>query len=813
MDKINKTNIVETMQTAYLEYAMSVIVGRALPDVKDGLKPVHRRILYAMNQMGMSYNKPFVKSARVAGEVIGKYHPHGESAVYDAIVRLVQTFSMQHPLIDGQGNFGSVDGDSPAAMRYTEIRLKAIAHELLQDLEKNTVDFIPNYDDSLKEPVVLPAKLPNLLINGSSGIAVGMATNIPPHNLYEITSALIYVIEAQESVNEEELLHIVQGPDFPTSGIILGKKGIIDAYRTGKGVITLRAKSHTEKISENRQSLIITELPYAVNKARLIMKIAELVKTKKIVGISDIRDESDRRGMRVVIELKRGEIAEIIEKNLLRQTALQTSFGIIMLAIVNGQPQTLSLLSILRCFIDHRVEIINRRARYDLKKAEERAHILEGFKKAIDNIEQIIELIKNSENPTIARKKLMEVFALSMIQAKSILEMRLQNLTALEKGKIIKELEELQQHISYYKELLNYPEKILALIAEELLDIQKKYSVERRTKIETDYTEIGAEDLLPEESMIVTVTNNGYIKRCPVSAYNTQNRGGVGKIGITTREGDCLQQIFIASTHSTLLMFSNTGRVYWKKLYEIPLGTRTSRGRAIVNVLPLQENERIVSFIPINDYSEDIFIVIITEKGIIKKSSLTAYKNQRVGGIRAIKIDKEDNLVTACLCETISTVFIATERGRALRFISSQIKVQGRDTRGLIGIRLKKTTEFTDKVVAMTITQADTNVLTITENGYGKKSSLLNYPLGNRGNQGILNLRITANNGSVIGIINVADDDEIMLITEQGKIIRITIKQIRKTGRITQGIKLINLQNEKLASYAKVLEIKEIDEE
>jgi len=810
---VTPVNIEETMQTAYLEYAMSVIVGRALPDVRDGLKPVHRRILYAMSKQNAAYNRPFLKSARIVGEVIGKYHPHGDSAVYDAIVRMVQDFSLRNPLINGQGNFGSIDGDSAAAMRYTEIRLQKITHEFLEDLDKNTVDFIDNYDGSLQEPTVLPTKVPNLLINGSTGIAVGMATNIPPHNLTEVINGLMYYIDRKDSCTLEEILPFIQGPDFPTAGLIMGNEGILSAYKTGRGIIRMRARTEVEPIkSSSREALIVTELPYTVNKARLIEKIAEHVKEKRLEGIQDLRDESDRKGMRIVIELKRYENPDTVLANLFKHTAMQSTFGANMLAVVDGQPQVLPLLDFFKHFVNHRIDVVIRRTRFELKKAEEKAHILEGLKIAQDNIDAVVALIRSSKNGQEAKERLVSEFPLTEIQAQAILDMRLQRLTGLEVDKLLSDLSELHGKIEWYRQVLADNQLILNIIKDELTDIRENYGSERRTEIAEGLNDIMQEDLIPVEEMAVTMSRNGYIKRCALDTFRAQNRGGKGKIGMATKEEDILEHLFIASTHDTMLIFTNMGKVYWKRVFELPPASRISKGRAWVNILPLDEGERVKFCTPISEYDENSYIVMITEKGIIKKTALPAYKNQRANGTKAILIDDDDRLVEVRLCTDEDLIFIATKRGMALKFASKTLRAQGRVTRGCRGIKLKAGMD--DKVISMEVASADGTILTLTEKGYGKKSTIESYRLGSRANMGVLNIRGSDRIGNVVGSVIVTEDDDVMLITQKGKIIRLAVDQVRSTGRVTQGVKMINVEeDEKVVSVAKIANDKESSEE
>ena len=801
-------NIEDSMKSAYLEYAMSVIVGRALPDVRDGLKPVHRRILFAMHDMGIAFNKPYMKSARVVGEVIGKYHPHGDSAVYDATVRMAQEFSLRDPLVDGQGNFGSVDGDSPAAMRYTEVRLKKIAKEFLEDLDKNTVDFQENYDGSLQEPKVLPTKVPNLLINGSTGIAVGMATNIPPHNLGEVVTGLLHYINNRSTCTIEDLLPIIEGPDFPTAGIIMGREGIVSAYKTGRGIIKIRAKVDVEEIKGGREALIVTELPYMVNKARLIEKIADLVKDKKVEGIQDLRDESDRTGMRMVIELKRHENSQTILNNLYKHTSLQNSFGVITLAVVDGQPRVLNLLEVLKLFVNHRIDVVIRRTQFELKKALDRAHLLEGLKIAQDNIDEVVKLIRSSPTSADAKDRLKNTFQLSEVQAQAIMDMRLQRLTALEVDKLVAELQELQVKIEWFKKVLADEGMVLDIIKEELIEIQETYATERRTEIAMNIEELAHEDLIAEEDMVVTMSRAGYIKRCPQDTYQAQNRGGKGKIGMSTKEEDYLDQLFIASTHAHLLIFTDLGKVYLKRVFELPQASRTAKGRAFVNILPLSPNEKVVFCAPIQSFEGvDTSILMITKRGIIKRTKLSEYKNIRANGTKAIVIDDIDHLTTVRLVTEEDLIFIATENGMALKFPANKLREQGRVTRGCKGISLK---DEEDGVISMEVIQEKGTILTVTENGFGKKSAIEDYRLGSRGNMGVMNIRKSERNGAVVGSLLVDEESEIMIITQKGKIIRLKTEQIRETNRVTQGVRLINLEaDEKVVSVAKIIAEKE----
>jgi len=796
-------NIEDEMKRSYMDYAMSVIIGRALPDVRDGLKPVHRRILYAMNELNNDWDKPYKKSARIVGDVIGKYHPHGDMAVYDAIVRMAQDFSLRYPLIDGQGNFGSIDGDPPAAMRYTEIRMARLAGELLADIDKETVDFVPNYDESLMEPSVLPSKFPNLIINGSSGIAVGMATNIPPHNLVESIDALIALIENPE-ITVEELMKYLPGPDFPTGGFIYGKEGIRQAYETGKGVIQLRARALIERDRKGeRESIIITELPYQVNKAKLIERIAELVQEKVIEGISNIRDESDREGMRVVVEIKRNEVAEVILNQLYKHTQMQTSFGIILLAIHQNQPKLLSLKEMLNLFLQHRLEVITRRSRFELRKAEARAHILEGLKKALDQIDSIISTIKASKNPKEAKEHLMQRFSLSEEQAQAILDMRLQRLTNLEQRKIVEEYEETIKLINRLKDILSSERLRLNLIKEELISIRDTFGDERRTEIVETVQEIRIEDLIAEEDMVVTITHSGYIKRNPISIYRSQHRGGKGKVGINIKEEDFVEDLFIASTHDFILFFTDAGKIHWMKVHELPQAGRLTRGKAIVNLLNLSPNEKVTTVLPLKDFSPGKFITFVTKKGIVKKTALEAYSNPRSGGIIAINLDEGDELISTKLTDGNQYLFIGTKFGKAIHFPESQVREIGRTARGIRGIRLSKD----DEVVGMEVVYPHSQILTVTENGYGKRTEASQYRIQSRGGSGIFTVKRTSKTGNVIGIKTVVDEDELMLISNKGRIIRLRATDIPVQGRNTQGVRLITLEEgEKVVAMAKLAE-------
>jgi len=796
-------NIEDEMKKSYMDYAMSVIIGRALPDVRDGLKPVHRRILYAMNELNNDWDKPYKKSARIVGDVIGKYHPHGDMAVYDAIVRMAQDFSLRYPLIDGQGNFGSIDGDPPAAMRYTEIRMSKLSSEMLADIDKETIDFVPNYDESLVEPAVLPSKLPNLIVNGSSGIAVGMATNIPPHNITETINGLITLIETPD-ISIEELMNYIPGPDFPTGGFIYGKEGIKAAYETGKGVIQLRAKAIIERdYKGERENIVLTELPYQTNKAKLIERIAELIQEKMIGGISNVRDESDREGMRVVIELKRNEMAEVILNQLYKHTQMQTSFGIILLAIHQNQPKLLSLKELLQLFLQHRKEVVIRRSLFELKKAEARAHILEGLKRAIDQIDAVIATIKASKTPKEAKDRLVDRFGLSEEQAQAILEMRLQRLTNLEQRKIVEEYEETIKLIDRLKSILSSERLILNLIKEELISIRDTYGDQRHTEIVEVAPEIRIEDLIAEEDMVVTITHTGYIKRNPISLYRSQHRGGKGKVGIDVKEEDFVEDLFIASTHDYLLFFTDAGKIHWMKVHEIPQAGRLTRGKAIVNLLNLSPEEKVTTILSLKDFAPGKFITFITKRGVIKKTALEAYGNPRAGGIIAIHLDEGDELISTKLTDGEQHLFIGTKMGKAIHFPENQIREMGRNARGVRGIRIAKG----DEVVGMEVVAPHTPILTVTENGYGKRSKASEYRIQNRGGAGIFTVKRTKKTGDVVGIKTVTDEDELMVISNKGKIIRLRAVDIPIQGRSTQGVRLITLEEgEKMVAVAKLAE-------
>ncbi|MBN2061039.1 MAG: DNA gyrase subunit A [Deltaproteobacteria bacterium] len=796
-------NIEDEMKKAYLDYSMSVIVGRALPDVRDGLKPVHRRVLYGMHDLKNYYNRPYKKSARVVGDVIGKYHPHGDAAVYDTIVRMAQDFSMRYPLIDGQGNFGSVDGDPAAAMRYTEVRMTSLAQDFLSDIDKNTVDFTPNYDDSLQEPVILPTNIPNLLINGASGIAVGMATNIPPHNLTEVCEAIIRVIDDPD-INIKGLSAIISGPDFPTAGFILGRKGVIEAYRTGRGIIKIRARAFIEKIGKNRERIIVSEIPYQVNKAKLLEKIAELVKEKKIEDISDIRDESDRDGMRIVLDVRKEGKALVILNRLYKYTQMEISFGIILLAIVKGRPQILNLKEIIEHFIDHRREIIIRRTIFDLRKAEERAHILEGLKKALDFLDDVIHLIRSSADPKEAKQRLMSDFDLTDAQSQAILDMRLQRLTGLEREKIETEHLELIKNIAYFKSILDSPAMVSKLIRDEMNEVKERFGDKRRTEILEESGDIDMEDLIAEEDMVVTISHKGYIKRNPISLYRAQRRGGKGLTGVVPKEEDFVEFLYVASSHDYLLFFTNMGRVYWKKVHELPEAGRMSRGKAIVNLLELMPGEKVATTLAVRDFKEGKYVVMCTKNGLVKKTELISYSNPRAKGIIGLKIREDDELICARITSGEDDIFLTTRHGKSIRFVEGDLREMGRVAAGNIGIRM----ETGDEVVGMEAIGDDSStLLTVTENGFGKRTRTEEYRRQSRGGKGILTIKHTEKNGPVVYSYQVSDQDQLMIITEHGKIIRLRVADISVIGRNTQGVKLIDLgENEKVVGVAKLME-------
>lgn len=800
VEKIIPINIEDEMKTSYINYAMSVIVGRALPDVRDGLKPVHRRILFGMKEQGMTHDKPYKKSARIVGDVMGKYHPHGDAAIYDTMVRMAQDFSMRYPLADGQGNFGSIDGDAAAAMRYTEIRLWNLAQEILDDLDKDTVDFIPNYDGSLKEPVILPSKVPNLLINGSTGIAVGMSTNMPPHNLREIVDAVIMTIDNPE-VTTQELMSVVHGPDFPTGAYIYGRSGIHRAYETGRGIIKIRAKTTVEQ-HKNKESIIINEMPYQVNKAKLIENIANLVKEKKISGITDLRDESDRNGIRAVIELSRGTNADVVLNQLFRHTQMESSFGIINLALVDGQPMILGLKDIIRHFIDHRVEVVTRRSIFEMEKAKKRAHILEGLQIALDHIDQVIALIRQSQTTDEAKTRLIAELDLSQEQAKAILDMRLQRLTGLEREKIDNEHKELMETIRWLQEVLGDKNKILSIIKQEIIDIKDRYGDDRRTQIIDGDTEMEDEDLIPVEDVVVTISNSGYIKRLPVHTYKQQRRGGRGVIGMDTKETDFVVDLFVASTHDYILFFTDKGRVYWLKVYEIPDASRQSRGKAIINLIEVDNDENITAQIPVKAFKDDQYLIMATGCGVVKKTVLSAFSNPRRSGIIAITLDEGDELKIVKLTDGHKDIIIGSRHGKAIRFNEADVRATGRGARGVRGIRLIDD----DYVVGMDIVRDDATLLTITENGFGKRTQFGEYRKMNRGGQGVITIISSIRNGMVVDVKAINETDELMVTTSGGIIIRVPVSDIRIQGRNTQGVKIMNVKNkDKVMAVARVI--------
>jgi DNA gyrase subunit A len=803
-------NIEDEMKRSYMDYAMSVIIGRALPDVRDGLKPAHRRVLYAMRHMGLASNRAYRKCAAVVGEVIGKFHPHGDAAAYDTLVRLAQDFNMRYPLVDGQGNFGSIDGDPPAAMRYTESRPEPAAEALMVDLDKETVDFIPNYDETTEEPTVLPAPFPNLLVNGSTGIAVGMATNIPPHNMREVIDGVIAVIEHRTDSKEtrfKALLKTVPGPDFPSAGFIVGREGIFNAYKTGRGSITVRAKAEVEEAKKGEKvAIVITEIPYQVNKARLIEKIAELAREKAIEGISDLRDESDRDGMRIVIELKRGEVPEVVLNNLYKHTALQTTFGIIMLAIVGGRPKVLPLLEIVEHFIEFRREIIRRRTEFELRRAEARAHILEGLRIALDHLDAVITLIRGSRNPAEAREGLITEFKLSQIQAQAILDMQLQRLTGLERQKILDELAELMKTIERLRAILSSDTLVMQIVVNELKAARERFGDERRTVIIDESGEFRIEDLIADEDMAITVTNTGYIKRTPISTYRMQRRGGKGRIGMRTREEDFVSHLFVASTHAYIMIFSDRGRGYWLKVHEIPDVGPGGKGKAIANLVSMEEGERIAALLAIKDWPAEEgqqFVVMGTRKGIIKKTDLSAFSNPRAGGIIAMGVEAGDSVIAVEMSGGAEQIFLGTRDGMAIRFAETDVRPMGRTAYGVRGISLREG----DEVVAMEVVREGGTLLTVAQNGYGKRTELDEYRLQTRGGVGIINIQATDRNGKVVGIAYVHDDDELMFISQQGKILRMVARDLRTIGRATQGVRLIEMEEgDIVVSVAKLAE-------
>ncbi|OGU48651.1 MAG: DNA gyrase subunit A [Ignavibacteria bacterium GWB2_36_8] len=800
-EKIVPVSLEEEMKSSYIDYSMSVIVARALPDVRDGLKPVHRRVLFGMHELGVAYNKPYKKSARIVGEVLGKYHPHGDTAVYDTMVRMVQDFSLRYPLVDGQGNFGSVDGDSPAAMRYTEARLSRIAEEMLRDLDKNTADFIPNFDDSLQEPTVLPSYLPNLLVNGSSGIAVGMATNIPPHNLNEVIDGLIALIKDPDITIKKLMKHVV-APDFPTGGIIYGYEGVKSAFETGRGRLVVRAKANIETLKNNRENIVITELPYQVNKANLIEKMAELVRAGKLNDISNIRDESDRDGMRVVIELKRDAQPAIVLNQLFKHTQMQNTFGVIMLALVHGIPKVLNLKEMMQHFLSHRMDVLIRRTKYDLDAAERRAHILEGYIIALDNIDAVIDTIKKSKDVETAKNNLMKRFKLSEIQAKAILDMRLQRLTGLERKKIEDEYKETIKLIERLKGILNSEEQRYQIIKEELLEIKKKYGDERRTEIVHDYTEFSLEDIIAEEDVVVTISHQGFIKRFPASGYKKQGRGGKGVTGAGTKDEDFIEHMFIASTHQYILFFTDKGKCYWLKVHEIPEAGRAARGRSIINLLQKEKDENITAFVAVKEFTDNQYLVMATEKGTIKKTVLSAYGNVRKGGINAINLNKDDRLIEVKMTDGSSDLVLGTRNGFAIRFHEKDVRDMGRTATGVRGVRLGKG----DKVVGLLVIKRNDTILVVTEKGYGKRSDINDYRITHRGGKGVITVKTTDKVGKMIALMEVVDGDELVIITTHGMVIRQSVKDLRVMGRNTQGVRVIRLKDDDtIADIAKVL--------
>ncbi|MBI4590652.1 MAG: DNA gyrase subunit A [Candidatus Rokubacteria bacterium] len=792
--------IEEEMRKSYLDYAMSVIVGRALPDIRDGLKPVHRRVLYAMQELGLSWNRAFKKAARVVGEVLGKYHPHGDAPVYEALVRMVQEFSLRYPLVDGQGNFGSVDGDPPAAMRYTEARLAKIAHEMLADIDKGTVDFVPNFDESLREPTVLPKKLPNLLVNGSAEIAVGMATNIPPHNLSEVVDGLVMLID-NPAATINDLAEVIKGPDFPTRGYIYGTGGIRDAYATGRGAITMRAKAHAEKMRGGREAIIVTELPYQVNKASLIEKIAELSRERKLEGVSEVRDESDREGIRIVLELGRGDIPQITLNQLYKHTQMQSTFGIIMLALVNRRPQVVNLKEMLEAFVRFRREVVTRRTRFDLARAQERAHILEGLRKAVEHLDMVIRLIRGADNPETAKDALMRRLELTEIQAKAILDMRLQRLTQLERHKIVEEHEATLALIADLKDILASEVRLMQIIKDELRALKAEYGDERRTEILTETTELTIEDLLADEEMVVTITRSGYIKRTHVDLYRSQRRGGKGVTGMETKEEDIVEDLFIATTHSSLLFFTSQGKVHWLKVHEIPEGGRQAKGKAMVNLLSLAEGERVATVLAIREFEAGGSILFATKQGRVKKTELVAYAHPQRGGIKAIALEDGDEVMAARRTDGPREVVLSTRKGMIIRFSEEEVRPMGRVAAGVRGIDL----EDGDEVIAAEVVQEGSALLTVTERGYGKQTPLEEYRLQGRAGKGIIDIKTGGRNGNVVAVVQVRQGDDILVVTTKGKIIRIHAVDVSSQGRNTWGVRLIDLDpDDRVGSVARV---------
>jgi DNA gyrase subunit A len=815
-------NIEDEMKRSYMDYAMSVIIGRALPDARDGLKPAHRRVIYGMKTMGLSATRGYRKCAKIVGEVMGNFHPHGDASIYDTLVRLAQDFNMRYPIVDGQGNFGSIDGDPPAAMRYTEARLEALADDMMTDLDKETVDFAPNYDETTEEPTVLPAPFPNLLVNGSAGIAVGMATNVPPHNLREVVDGCVWLIQntylkdTDEVVTRNDkiksLLNLIPGPDFPTAGYIVGRAGIVQAYTTGRGSILMRARSVTETNKKgDRTSIVFTEIPYQVNKAKLIERIADLVREKTIEGISDLRDESDREGMRIVVELKRGEVPEVILNNLYKHTPLQSSFGIIMLAIVGGRPKVMSLLELIESFVEFRREIVRRRTEFDLRKAEARYHILEGLRIAIDHLDAVITLIRSAKTVPEARDGLMTQFSLSQIQAQAILDMQLQRLTGLERQKILDELAELLKTIERLRAILASERLLMQIIVDELKEVRTKYGDERRTEIlEGESGEIHIEDLIAEEDMAITVTNTGYIKRTAISTYRNQRRGGKGRIGMRTRDEDFVSHLFVASTHAYIMIFSDRGRAYWLKVHEIPDVGPGGKGKSIANLVSLEEGEKIAAMLAVKEFEDDKFVVMGTRRGVIKKTALSAFSNPRAGGIIAMGVEEGDSVITVLVSEGKGEIFIGTRNGMAIRFPEDDVRPMGRTAYGVRGITLRDD----DVVVAMEVVRPVGTLLTVTERGYGKRTEMDEYRVQSRGGVGVINISTSARNGQVVGVSYVEEGDEVLLITQQGMIIRMPTNDVRAIGRATQGVRLIEIEGEdKVVSVARLVEKDENGEE
>ncbi len=794
-------NIEDSIKASYLDYSMSVIIGRALPDAKDGLKPVHRRILYAMHDLNMSARAPYKKSARIVGDVIGKYHPHGDSSVYDALVRMAQSFSMRAPLVDGQGNFGSIDGDNAAAMRYTEARMTRISEDVLRDLDKDTVNFVPNYDDTMKEPDVLPTRVPTLLLNGSEGIAVGMATKIPPHNLGELLDGVLHMID-NPGTTADELMEFIQGPDFPTGGTIFGRRGIIDAYNTGRGRVKIRAKHHIETKGK-KEVIVLDELPYQVNKSRLIEQIANLAKEKTVEGISEVRDESDREGIRVVIELKKDAMSEIVLNNLYKSTPMETTFGIILLAVHNKEPKVFTLPQLLNVFLAHRKTVIIRRTIFDLEKAKARAHILEGLKIALDNIDEVVQIIRASANDSEAKESLSNRFGLSEIQAQAILDMRLGRLTGLQRDKLEAEYQELLTLIAELEAILKSEEKLNEIIREELMDIREKYSDERRTEIEDSYDEIDIEDLIPNEPMVVTITHNGYVKRVPIKAYEKQRRGGKGKVAVTTHDDDFIERFFVTNTHDTLMFVTNMGQLYWLKVYRIPEGSRTAKGKAVVNLINLRSDEKIMAIIPTSDFDESKSLAFFTRNGIVKRTSLVEFSNIRSNGVRAIVLDDADEVVTAKITTPETQyLMIFTSLGQCIRFEVDKTREQGRSTRGVRGIKFKKDTDFV--VDANVVDNEEQELLTVSEKGIGKRTTVDEYRLTNRAGSGVISMKLHQKTGSVVGAVLVDESMDLMALTSIGKMIRVDMNTIRKAGRNTSGVIIVNVDaQDKVVSIAK----------